>query len=504
MNPQSAYDELVLRSREQAMLASCIELLDWDELIYMPRGGVENRGRQMAFVAGLYHQLATQPRIGELLDVVEHGPFVGEPLSPSAVNIREWRRSYTRLARLPRELVQELATVATEAQQVWAEARRNNDYAVFQPWLERILRLKRDEAACLRPDGDLYEALLDDYEPGLRVAELASMFAALRAELTKLLVAIADAPRRSKPAILLREYPIDRQRIFAEAVAADLGFDFERGRLDATTHPFFSLIGPGDCRLTTRYNHRDFGDAFFAMLHEMGHGLYEQGLDPGHYGTPFGESSSLSIHESQSRLWEKFVGQSLPFWRFVFPRAREMFHDALHDVTLEDFYRAVNHVQPSWSRVRADAVTYDLHVLVRFELEQALVSGDLQTADLPEAWNDKYRAYLNVAPASDTEGCLQDGHWAAGQFGYFPLYTMGSVYAAQLYAQTRIDLPELDQDMAAGRFGELLAWLRANIYVHGQRFPAAQLIERATGRPPSHLPLVEALRQTCAEVFGVM
>jgi carboxypeptidase Taq len=502
MNAHTAYDELVTQSRERTMLASCIELLGWDELTYMPRGGVENRGGQLAYLMGLYHEVSTDPRLGELLDVVAGSPLVADPLSPPAVNVREWRRTYLRQMRLPRALVQELAATTTTAQQEWAEARRNNDYSRFRPWLERILLLKRREADCLEHDGTPYDALLEDYEPGARSADLARMFAALRSELSPLLAEIAAGPRRTKPAILRREYPIDRQRIFAEAVAADLGFDFERGRLDVTTHPFYSVMGPGDCRITTRYNHSDFGDALFSMLHELGHGLYEQGLDPGHFGTPLGESSSMSLHESQSRLWEKFVGLSLPFWRHFFPRARDIFHDTLHDVPLADFHRAVNHVQPGWNRVRADAVSYDLHILVRFELELALLSGDLKPADLPSVWNEKYRDYLGVVPASDTEGCLQDGHWASGQFGYFPVYTLGNICAAQLYAQARRDLPCLDSDMAAGRFGDLLEWLRENIYRHGQRYSAAELMERVSGSPPDHQPLIDALRQTCAELTG--
>jgi carboxypeptidase Taq len=295
MTPQAAYEELVARSREQTMLISCMELLAWDELTCMPRGGVENRARQMAYLWGLYHAAATHPRIGELLAAAERSPLVADPGSPPAVNVREWRRVYDRLTRLPRALVEELATVTTAAQQRWAEARQNNDFTLFCPWLERIVTLKRDEADCLGHDGAPYDALLDEYEPGLRAAELSATFATLRRELTALLAAIDSAPRRTKPSILRREFPIDRQRIFIEAVAADLGFDFERGRLDSTTHPFYSPLGPGDCRITTRYNQYDFGDAFFAALHELGHGLYEQGMAAQHYGTPFGETPSSTV-----------------------------------------------------------------------------------------------------------------------------------------------------------------------------------------------------------------
>ena len=347
-----------------------MELLGWDELTHMPRGGVANRGEQLSYLWGMFHDLATTPRIGELLLEVECSPLLVDPLSSESLNVREWRRCYDRATKLPRSLVEELATVTTAAQQDWAAARMDNDYQLFRPWLQRIVQLKQCEAECLGHGGDPYDALLEDYEPGAKAAELAATFATLRGDLARLLDAINGSERKIKPSVLRREYPIDRQQIFIEAVVGDLGFDFERGRLDTTTHPFFSSIGPGDCRITTRYNQRDFGDAFFATLHETGHALYEQGLDPQHFGTPMGEAMPMGIHESQSRLWEKFIGQSLPFWRHFFPRAREVFHDALHDIGVDEFFRAVNHVQPGWNRVRADSVSYDLHILVRFELER--------------------------------------------------------------------------------------------------------------------------------------
>jgi carboxypeptidase Taq len=495
MNPQAAYDELVVCSRQRMMLTSCLELLGWDELTHMPHGGVENRGRQMAYLSGLYHATATDPRIGELLQTVAESPLVADPLSPPAVNVRQWRWSYDRLCRLPRALVEELASLTTEAQQVWAVARQDNDFRAFCPWLQRIVGLKRAEAECLGHDGVPYDALLQEYEPEATTASVAARFLALRADVTRLLDSLESIPRLSRPALLRREFPIDRQRVFIEAVASDVGFDFDRGRLDSTTHPFFSLIGPGDCRITTRYNQYDFSEAFFSTLHEMGHGLYEQGLDAEHHGTPFGESMLMSIHESQSRLWEQLIGRGLPFWRHFFPRAKEIFHQALHDVSLQDFVRAVNHVQRGVNRVQADAVTYDLHVMVRFDLERALIAGDLSASDLPAAWNSAMADYVGVTPATDSEGCLQDGHWSAGQFGYFPAYTLGNMAAAQLFAQLRQDLPLLDEQLAVGNFADLRAWLHDRVYCHGQRYSTSDLIERITGNRPDHRPLVEVLRQ---------
>lgn len=503
MTPHAAYEELVRRSRERAVLGSCIELLGWDELTYMPHGGVTERGRQTAHLAGLQHRTLTDPRLGELFDAAARHPEAADPHSPVAVNLREWRRTFDRELQLPQPLVEELASVTTTAQQAWADARQNDDFRQFEPWLARVLQLKRSEAECLKAGGSPYDSLLDDYEPGVSPAELSSLFAGLRVELTRLLAEIRAARPPGTGAVLKRSYSLDRQRLFAETVAADLGFDFARGRIDVTTHPFFSVIGPGDCRIATRFSHTDFSDGFFSTLHETGHALYEQGLDPADHGTPFGESPSMGLHESQSRFWELFVGRSGPFWQHYFPRARETFHDVLHDVRLGDFFRAVNHVQPGWNRVRADAATYDLHILVRFELEQALISGDLPVGDLPGAWNERYRALLGVTPQGDAEGCLQDGHWGAGQFGYFPTYTLGNLYAAQLYERARSDLPDLDRDMSEGEFAPLRAWLHDRVWRHGRRYSAAELVRRATGEPPTHRPFLDALRRRYSELYGI-
>ncbi len=298
-----------------------------------------------------------------------------------------------------------------------------------------------------------YDALLDEYEPNARSADLALLFQALERELVPLVEAISEASQRkaassAQPgaaaaaahraggeAVLKRLYPRERQRVFGEAVAAAVGFDFHRGRLDVTAHPFCTGIGPGDCRITTRFDEHNFSDAFFGILHEVGHGLYEQGLDPAHYGTPMGDSVSLGVHESQSRLWENAVARGRAFWTFWFPMAQRIFREALTGVTIDEFHAAVNHVAPSLIRVQADEATYNLHIIVRFELERALIAGDLAVADVPAAWNDKYRASLGIVPRNDAEGCLQDIHWSAGLIGYFPTYTLGNLYAAQLFAR---------------------------------------------------------------------
>ena len=488
----------------------------------MPPAASKLRGDQMALLAGLQHERATAPAVGELLDALAAAGLPGDSDSPEAADVRQIRRGYERSRSLPRALVEELARTTSLAQQEWVLARKDSDYGRFRPWLDRILELKRRESACLkdcleagrdRPaDGQadraatIYDPLLDDYEQGARTARLRVVFAELREDLTPFVAAIAGASAKGKggdAAVLRRVFPVDRQRVLAESAAAALGFDFQGGRLDVTAHPFCTGIGPGDVRVTTKYDERRFDDAFFSVLHEVGHGLYEQGLPEPAWGSPGGESVSLGVHESQSRLWENFVGRSRPFWAYWFPIARRAFHESLHDVSLDGFLAAVNRVEPSLIRIQADEVTYNLHVLIRFELEQALLSGDLPTEDLPTAWATKYRETLGVAPSNDAEGCLQDVHWSAGLFGYFPTYTLGNVYAAQLYAKAVADLPGLEEGFAKGDYAPLLAWLRDKVHREGRRVPPATLIERAVGGPIDAKPLLAHLRGRYGALYGV-
>jgi carboxypeptidase Taq len=503
MKALAAYDELLRRTREEALLASCVELLNWDEETYMPPAGVEHRSAQLALLAGLRHVQATDPRIGDLLTAVEGSDLLLDPLAPPAVNVREWRRRYERGLRLPRSLVEELMRVATMAQQQWVLARRDADFARFRPWLEKIVALKRAEAEALGYEESPYDALLEEFEPGARRRQLAVLFAELYEALVPLAANLRQASRQPHRDYLDGEFALDRQQAFVERTAARLGFDFRRGRLDTTTHPFFSAIGPDDCRISTRYHPRRFSDGFFSMLHEVGHGLYEQGLDREHHGTPMGEVPSLALHESQARLWENLVGRSRGFWQYFLPQARQVFPEMLRDVSFDGFFAAVNRVEPTCIRVGADEVTYNLHILVRFELEQALLSGNLPVADLPSAWNEAYRNHLGILPADDAEGCLQDGHWAVGMIGYFPTYTLGNLFAAQLFAQASADLDDLPSAFARGDFTGLVGWLSERIYRQGGRFSAAQLVERVTGQPPGPCSLLRTLHRKYHELYGI-
>jgi carboxypeptidase Taq len=502
MNDRDAYDELLRHIKDWALLGSCSSVLSWDEQTYMPRQGSAHRAEQMALLARLAHERLTSPRLGELLAAVEGSPLVRAD-EGAAANVREIRRVHTRAANLPADLVEALARLTTRAQQAWREARKANDFPAFRPWLEQLVELKRREADCVGYATTRYDALLDEYEPGATAGDINRALAALRDELVPLVGAILASGRKPKREILAREYPVERQQIFGQAAAAALGFDFTAGRLDIAAHPFCSGFGPGDCRLTTRYNARRFNESFFGVLHEAGHGIYEQGLDPAHYGTPLGTYTSLGIHESQSRLWENQVGRSRAFWEHFFPRARQVFVDALHDIALDDFVFAINDVERSFIRVEADEATYNLHIILRFELEQALLSGDLRPADVPGAWNEKFRASFDLTPPSDALGCLQDIHWSMGGFGYFPTYTLGNLYAAQFMERARHELGDVDADFRRGEFGRLKGWLNEKVHRPGQRYRAGELCRRVTGAPLSHRPFLAYLRSKFGPLYGI-
>jgi carboxypeptidase Taq len=421
----------------------------------------------------------------------------------AAANVRETRRQYDRATKLPAALVEEMAKTEVLAQQAWAEARKKNDFPAFAPWLEKWIGLKRQQANCYGYTGHIYNALLEDFEPGETAENLSNVFEGLRGPLVELIGKIVSSGRKAPVEILERHYPAEAQAKLAREAAAAVGFDFDAGRLDVSVHPFCSGIGPGDTRMTTRYDEKYFGDAFFGVLHETGHGLYDQGLPAEHFGTPLGEAISLGIHESQSRMWENLVGRSRAFWRFFMPRAREIFGATITGVTEEQWYFAVNDVRPSLIRTESDETTYNLHILLRFELEKSLLTGDLKVPDLPRAWNERMKKYLGIEVPDDARGCLQDIHWSGGAMGYFPTYTLGNLYAAQFFDQAKKDLGDLEAQIACGQFVPLLGWLRGKIHSQGKRHRATELVKRVTGKPLSAGPLLEHLRRKAAELYGV-
>lgn len=483
------------------MLGSIGSVLHWDERTQRPPAAADHRAEQIALIARMTHEQFTSPRIGDLLLAAE--AFASEADGDVAVNLRETRRDYDRATKLPADLVQEMARVTSLAENAWESAKKSSDFPSFAPWLEQVVQLKIREADCLAPGKNRYDTLLDQYEPGETSANLKRVFESLRGPLVELIGRITDSGRQAPVDILERHYPADAQEALARAAATAIGFDTSAGILARSVHPFCTSLGPRDHRMTTRYDEKYFGDAFFGVLHETGHALYNQGLPADHWGLPTGEAVSLGIHESQSRLWENLVGRSRSFWKHFLPHARTAFPQALADVNDEQWHFAINDVRPSFIRTESDEATYNLHVLLRFELEQALISGELAVRDLPGEWNARMQKYLGVTPPDDARGCLQDVHWSGGGIGYFPTYTLGNLYAAQLFEQARQDLGDLDAMFARGEFALLLQWLRKNVHQHGKRYSAGQLVKRITGRELSPQPLLDHLARKAQELYRV-
>jgi carboxypeptidase Taq len=502
-NQQQLFEEVCNHARRTAMLMSISALLEWDDRVYIPVAGGEYRAEECTYLAGMMHERWIDPKFGESLAALAECPLAADPASDSAVVIRRLKRQRDKKIKLPQRLVEELARTASLGQQTWQEARKQNDFARFRPLLEKTIELKKEQAEALGYPDCPYDALLDDFEPDELTANIRRVLADLREQLVSLVAAIGASSKRPNTDILKRPFPVDRQEAFGKQAATAIGFDFAAGRIDVTAHPFCTTLGPRDCRITTRYHEDFFPAAFFGTLHESGHGIYEQGLPPEKYGLPTGEAISLGVHESQSRMWENLVGRSKSFWKHFYPEAQKHFPQTLGGVSLDDFYFAVNDVRPSLIRIEADEATYNLHILIRFELEQDLLDGKLPAADAPEAWRDKYQKYLGVSSPTDADGVLQDVHWSAGLLGYFPTYSLGNLYAAQYFEQARKDLGDLDAMFARGEFRPLKDWLRENIHRHGQRYTAAELVQRVTGQKLSHEPLMRHLRGKFGELYGV-
>jgi len=496
-------EELYKHTKEITVLNSCQAILDWDERTYMPPKGSENRANQAALIAGMVHEKFTSPRIGEIIKELIYAGLKPEDDSVDAANLREIKRGYDKAIKVPKSLVEELSRTITMGQRAWQEAREKSDFASFQPWMEKIVELKRQQAQAVGYEGTPYNAMLDDFEPGASTEHIAKVFAGLRDELVKLLTKIRESGKEPDRSIITREYPIERQRAFGTDAAKAIGFNFDAGRLDETVHPFCTGFGPGDIRITTRYDKNHFPQAFFGILHEAGHGIYEQGLPSEYYGTPCGESVSLGIHESQSRMWENMVGRSKSFWNHFFPKVQKTFPEALKDVSLDQFHFAVNDVRSSYIRVEADEATYNLHILLRFEMESAFFNGDIKISEVPGLWNEKFQKYFGIKPNNDADGCLQDVHWSAGLIGYFPTYTLGNLFAAQFFAKAKQDIGDLDSQFASGDFKPLLGWLRKNIHSYGQRYRADDLVKKVTGEALTHKYLVDYLNTKYGELYGL-
>ncbi len=489
----AAYDRLITTLRLHADLEAALHLLEWDQETFLPAGALESRARQIGVLAEVLHTQQTAPAF---LDLVDHlATRIGELEPAPSVDVRETKWRLDRLRRLDSGLIRERSALHAEARGVWIVARRDDDFAALAPLLTRIVDTERRVAAAIDAERHPYDVLLETYEPGISVAMLDRIFTELRHGVRPLVERLRArlAARPLSSSALCGAFPVDAQRAFNRVVAERLGFDFTKGRLDEAAHPFTMSIGT-DVRVTTRYDAHDLRYALYSTIHETGHALYEQGLDPEAWGTPRGTACSLGMHESQSRLWENQVGRSLGFWHYFLPIARRYF-PALGEVPLEAALVAVNEARPSLIRTEADEITYNLHILLRFELERALLDGSLTVDALPQAWRDRMQSYLGVVPGTDRDGVLQDVHWAAGAIGYFPTYALGNVYAAQLLETAAAALGPLDTALRDGEFTVLLKWLRTHVHRPGQTYRAAELIAVATGAAPTAQPLLRHLER---------
>lgn len=499
---KSKLDQLKLILGEVSDLNNTAALLGWDQQTYMPPGGAEGRGYQLATISRLAHDRFTSAEVGRLLD--EARPEVAglDPDSDDARLIRVTQRDFEKQTKVPSDLIAEFAQITTLAHSVWEQARAENDFARFQPYLEKIVDLRRRYADIFAPYDHIYDPLLDDFEPGLKTADVVSIFEALRPQQVALLQAIADRPQVDD-SFLHQPYDRQKQWDFGVEVITRFGYDWKRGRQDFAAHPFTQGFGIDDVRITTRILPEYAASALFSTMHECGHALYEQGVDHALARTPLATGASLAVHESQSRLWENLVGRSHPFWEHFYPRLQEVFPEPLGKVDLERFYKGINRVEPSLIRVESDEATYNLHIMLRLELEIALIQGQLEVEDLPEAWNARMEDYLGITPPDDSRGVLQDVHWAGGSIGYFATYALGNLISAQVWERVRRDISDLDDQIRRGEFGALLNWLRMNIHRFGAKFEPQELVERVTGEKINPAPYLRYLKSKYGEIYGL-
>lgn len=495
------YETLYERLAELAHLNSCLALLQWDQEVFMPPKASQARANTISYLSVLAHEKILDLNKGKALtrllrEASEH-PGIHE-----SIIVREAWRTYDRERKLPRAFVQELSALCSTAQVRWAEARKKSDFSLFLPQLKRMVELKRQEAEYIGYKDSPYDTLLDIYEPGLTSKQITPLFNELGDFLkpfVNVLTNSPDAPPTS--AIFKGVFPIEKQRAFNQLLTEKIGFDLEAGRLDISTHPFTTSFHPCDVRLTTRYDESNILYAIGSTIHEMGHGLYEQGLPVEHFGTPLCESISLGIHESQSRIWENNIGKSLAFWEYFYPRLQKQFPKPFRSISLDTFYRVINRVQPSLVRMESDEVTYNLHIIIRFEIEKGLIEGKIRVKDLPEVWNAKMKEYLGIKVPNDRLGVLQDVHWSSGEIGYFPTYALGNLYAAQFYHAAHKQIPDLEKQMKKGNFAPLREWLRNNIHAPGKTYTSDELIKKVSGEPLQTKYFVEYLSEKYADIY---
>ena len=476
--------------------------LSWDQQTIMPEKAANGRGETLSWLAGQAHSHITDGNLDEIVSLLEEE--IGDLDEDDACNVRRMRREIDMATKLPVALVEEMASAVSEARQVWEEARAVGDFAMFAPFLQKIIDLTKAKMRHLGGDSGNYNVLLDEYEIGMTMADYDPLFKGLKGRLVPLLEKImktqSEKPELSLPAEM--QFVTADQDSFCRFVSATMGFDFAAGRLDTTTHPFCSGLAVGDTRITTRYDESDPFSCLYAVMHESGHGLYEQGLPNQHSLRPRGQAISLGVHESQSRLWENQIGRTTAFWQVVLDSFRQKFPDLPQDLGADEMNRIANGVKPSFIRVEADEITYNLHIMLRYEIEKKIFEEDLPVSEIPAVWNTMFAEWFGIEVPDDSLGCLQDVHWSCGAFGYFPTYTLGNLYAAQLCEKMVDDLGDLDEVIRSGDWSPILAWLRENIHSHGMLYDPSELIERATGQPPSPEPFLEYIEKKYSQIYG--
>ena len=483
-------------------LGHATALLGWDQQVYMPVGGTEDRGDQLATLTGLSHEFFTSPEIGELLQDLKPYADQLDPDSDDACLIKNTQRDYHKATHVPGRWVEDFARTTTLAQTAWEKAKHHNDFATFLPWLEKIVDLRREYASFFTPYAHVYDPLLDDFEPGLKTADVQQIFGALRPQQVALISAIR-ASRQVDDSFLHVPYSEQGQWDFGVEVITRFGYDWNRGRQDRSVHPFTTSFGIDDVRITTRFDPDRAASALFSSMHEAGHAMYEQGISQTLRRTPLAGGASMAIHESQSRMWENLVGRSYAFLQYFYPRLQHYFPSQLGNVSLDAFYKGVNKVEPSLIRVEADEATYNLHIMLRMEIEIGLMEGSLAAQDLPEIWNSRMKEYLGIVPTTDREGVLQDVHWAGGSFGYFPTYALGNLVSAQLWEVIQRDIPNVEDQIAHGEFSPLLGWLHQNIHRHGAKFEPQELMLKITGSKIDAGAYVRYLQTKFGKIYGL-
>jgi carboxypeptidase Taq len=487
---------------EVADLNGAGSLLGWDQQTYMPSGGSAARGRQLATLGKIAHEKSTSSEVGNLLEALKTEMANLDPASDEAALVRVAARDYDKAVRVPAEFVVEQAIVTTRAFEAWVEAKSKSHFAIFKPHLEKVVELVQRYITFFPPADHPYDILLDLYEPGMKTAEVQAIFEALRPKQVELIKAIAARPQ-VKDAFLHRKFNEQKLWSFSADITRSFGYDWSRGRMDRAPHPFETSFSIDDVRITNRFEADSPLATLFSAMHESGHAMYEQGIISSYERTSLAHGTSLGVHESQSRMWENLVGRSLSFWEFMYPKLKKAFPAQLEGVGLRNFYRAINKVEPSFIRVNADEATYNLHVMLRLELEIALVEGGLSVGDLPEIWNTRMREYLGVTPPGAAQGVLQDVHWSSGLIGYFATYALGNLISAQLWEKINLDIRNLGEQIRAGKFEALLHWLRENIHKHGRKFDPQELMLRATGSRITPGPYVRYLTRKYSEIYGL-